>query len=234
MSSKANPHHEYIGSLFVGTLSFIPVPANDELQKYSAQVLQNMPYTRTPPVRMWDENNPVPKSSANRSPIKHVFYVIKENRTYDQVFGDLPAGNGDSSLCLFGRDVTPNEHAMAEEYVLLDNYYEDAEVSADGHNWSMAAYATDYVEKTWPTQTGGRGGEYVYETEGITTPSSGYIWDDCNRNNVSFRNYGEFVSEEDTANGASRVKAAGLLNRTSPDYRGWDLLYPDVNRERSG
>ena len=105
----------------------------------------------------------------------------------------MPQGNGDSTLCLFGRDVTPNQHALAEEFALLDNYYEDAEVSADGHNWSMAAYATDFVEKTWPTYYGGRGGEYVYEQEGIASPSAGYIWDNCIRHNVSFRNYGEFL-----------------------------------------
>ena len=230
MSSRANPNHEYIGSLFVGTLSMIPVPGKAQLEKYSSQVLQNTPLTRTTPVRVWEADNPIPKSADINSPIKHVIYVIKENRTYDQVFGDIPTGNGDSSLCLFGRDVTPNEHAMAEEFVLLDNYYEDAEVSADGHNWSMAAYATDFVEKTWPTQYGGRGGEYVYEQEGTSTPSAGYIWDDCNRNKVSLRNYGEFVFDEDTAQGASRIKAAGLMNRTSPDYRGWDLSYPDVQR----
>ncbi len=230
MISKANPHHEYIASLLVGTLSFIPAPSKEDLAKYSAQVFQNTPLTRTYSAQTWDEENPVPKSRSTRSPIKHVFYIIKENRTYDQVFGDLSQGNGDSALCLFGRDVTPNHHALAEEFALLDNYYEDAEVSADGHNWSMAAYATDFVEKTWPTFYGGRGGEYVYEKDGITSPSNGYIWDDCVRHNVSLRNYGEFVDEEDTANGTSRVKASGLLTKTSPSYRGWDLDYSDVKR----
>jgi hypothetical protein len=146
------------------------------------------------------------------------------------VFGDLPQGNGDSSLCLFGRDITPNHHALAEEFALLDNYYEDAEVSADGHNWSMAAYASDFVEKTWPTLYGGRGGEYVFEKEGISSPSAGYIWDNCIRHSVSLKNYGEFIYEDDTTNGKSRVKASGLLGRTSPNYRGWDLEYPDVKR----
>jgi YVTN family beta-propeller protein len=230
MMSKANPNHEYIASLLKGALSFIPVPSEKELEKYSAEVVQNTPLTRAHPVQVWDENNPIPKTQGRSSPIKHVFYIIKENRTYDQVFGDLRKGNGDSSLCIFGEDVTPNHHALAEEYALLDNYYEDAEVSADGHNWSMAAYATDFVEKIWPTSYGGRGGEYVYEKEGITSPSMGYIWDDCIRHNVSLRNYGEFIYEDDTANGKSRVKASGLLTRTSPAYRGWDLDYPDVKR----
>lgn len=230
MSSRANPKREYIASMFKGTLSFIPVPSNADLRRYSATVAENTPLTRPHPAPVWEEDNPIPKSDAVSSPIKHVFYVIKENRTYDQVFGDLPRGNGDSSLCLFGRTVTPNQHAIAEEFALLDNYYEDAEVSADGHNWSMAAYATDFVEKTWPTLYGGRGGEYVYEKEGITSPAAGYIWDNCNRHRVSLRNYGEFIYEDDTANGKPRVKAAGLLGRTSPAYRGWDLQYPDVKR----
>ena len=233
MRSMPNPHHEYIGSLFVGTLSFIKVPTAEELVRYSAQVVENTPITRSRPGEVWSDENPIPRTPVVHSPIKHVFYFIKENRTYDQVFGDLPEGNGDSSLCIFGRDVTPNEHALAEEFALLDNYYEDAEVSADGHNWSMGAYATDFVEKTWPTEYGGRGGEYVYEQEGTTTPSAGYIWDDCNRNSVSLRNYGEFVDDEDTTPGASRVKAAGLVNRTAPGYRGWDLSYPDVRRAQA-
>ena len=104
--------------------------------------------------------------------------MIKENRTYDQVLGDMKAGNGDASLCLFGEDVTPNQHALAREYVLLDNFYVDAEVSADGHNWSMAAYATDYVEKTWPTNYSQRGRTYDYEgSKKIARPTKGYIWD---------------------------------------------------------
>ena len=92
------------------------------------------------------------------SPIKYVFYIIKENRTYDQVLGDMPEGNGDTSLVLFGENITPNQHKLAREFVLLDNFYVDGEVSADGHNWSIGAYANDYLEKTWPTSYGGRGG----------------------------------------------------------------------------
>ena len=84
----------------------------------------------------------------DKSPIKYVFYVVKENRTYDQVLGDMPGGNGDTSLVLFGERITPNHHNLAKEFVLLDNFYVDGEVSADGHNWSHGAYATDFLEKT--------------------------------------------------------------------------------------
>ncbi len=100
------------------------------------------------------------------SPIKYVFYIIKENRTYDQVLGDMKEGNGDTSLGLFGEKITPNLHALAKEFVLLDNFYVDAEVSADGHNWSMGAYATDYLEKTWPTGYGDRGGTMMEKATG--------------------------------------------------------------------
>ncbi len=105
-----------------------------------------------------EAGNPIPLKVGEPSPIKYVFYIIKENRTYDQVLGDMPEGNGDTSLVLFGEKITPNQHALAREFVLLDNFYVDGEVSADGHNWSLGAYATDYLEKTWPTSYGGRGG----------------------------------------------------------------------------
>ena len=143
-----NPHVEYIGSLLTGTLSLIGEPTTPELARYSQAVYDNTPRPAAESDAA-DDANPIALGA--RSPIKHVFYVIKENRTYDQVFGDMKEGNGDASLCLFGEDVTPNHHALARQFVLLDNFYCDAEVSADGHNWSMGAYATDYVEKTWPT-----------------------------------------------------------------------------------
>jgi hypothetical protein len=134
------------------------------------------------------------------SPIKHVFYVIRENRTYDQVLGDLPQGNGDPNLTLFGEDVTPNAHALAREFVLFDNFYVDAEVSNDGHAYSMAAYATDAVEKLWPTLYGQRGGLYLSEGGheirnnygNLAAPADGYIWDFATRAGVSVRSYGEF------------------------------------------
>ena len=110
-----------------------------------------------------------------------VIYIIKENRTYDQVFGDLPQGNGDARLCLFPERVTPNHHQLAREFVLLDNFYADAEVSADGHEWSMGAYATDFLEKMWPMNYGhNRSGKFPYPAEGyfpIAAPAGGYLWD---------------------------------------------------------
>ncbi len=209
LSSKANPlgpkpgidandeTSQYIGSLFSGTLSIIAFPDNEKLSQYSSQVFQNTPYVNKKSVK--NNQNVISETfnGVKSKKIKHVFYIIKENRTYDQVFGDIPAGNGDSSLCLFPEKITPNQHKLAKEFTLFDNFYVDAEVSADGHNWSTSAYATDYVEKTWPVYYGGRGGSYDYEGgKKIASPSSGYIWNQVIDKNLGFRNYGEFVNAE--------------------------------------
>src|SRR5262249_42285539 len=132
---------------------------------------------------------------------KHVFYVIRENRTYDQVLGDLDRGNGDPTLTLFGSDVTPNAHALAMEFGVLDNFYVDAEVSYDGHAFSTSAYATDLVEKFWPTNYASRGAIYLSEGTGpqrnaygnVAAPLNGYLWDAAERQHVTYRNYGEFA-----------------------------------------
>jgi phospholipase C len=170
--------------------------------------------------------NPIPMKVGDPSPIRHVFYILKENRTYDQVLGDDPRGNGDTSLCLFPKNITPNEHVLAAEFVLLDNFYVDAEVSADGHNWSMAAYANDYIEKTWPTNYGGRGGNYDYSgNRRIAFPKNGFIWDNCVRHNITLRNYGEFADE-----GPPPLRQ--LANHTCASYPGWNLDILDTLREK--
>jgi phospholipase C len=176
-------------------MSIIPEPDGKKLAVYSAMVYKNTPY------RQEKINSPqetmgtaIPVGPGHNSPIKYVFYVIKENRTYDQVLGDVAEGNGDTSLVLFGKTITPNQHQLVKDFVLLDNFYVDGEVSADGHNWSMGAYATDYLEKTWPSSYGGRGGDY--DSEGnrkIANNKDGFIWDFCARQGVSYRTYGEFA-----------------------------------------
>jgi YVTN family beta-propeller protein len=194
MGSTANSRLQYIGGLFKGSLSFIPIPKPEELKTYTKQVYANTPFNGERTLLADGEvGNPIPRKLGEKSPIKHVFYIIKENRTYDQVLGDIPSGNGDSSLTLFGKNITPNQHNFAKDYVLLDNFYVDAEVSADGHNWSMAAYATDIVEKTWPTSYGNRGGSTTFEGGRVVTyPKDGFIWDYCQRAGVTYRSYGEF------------------------------------------
>jgi YVTN family beta-propeller protein len=218
---------QYIGGLFTGTMSIIPEPDDKTLGVYSSQVYQNTPYTKTGELQARGEpGNPIPMKVGDPSPIKYVFYVIKENRSYDQVLGDVKEGNGDSSLVLFGKTVTPNQHAIASEFVLLDNFYVDGEVSADGHNWSMGAYADDYLEKTWPTSYGDRGGDYDAEgNREIANNKAGFIWDDCRRAGVSYRTYGEFADDY-------KPNIPSLKGHYCPYYTGWDLGVRDTVRFR--
>jgi DNA-binding beta-propeller fold protein YncE/phospholipase C len=218
---------QYIGSLFLGTLSTILQPNVDELAAYSKVVYENTPYTKEKEMMAEGEkDNPIPMKVGDKSPIKYVFYIIKENRTYDNVLGDMKEGNGDANLCIFPEKITPNQHSIARNFVLLDNFYCDAEVSADGHNWSTAAYATDFVEKTWVSSYGRRGGNYDFEGQReIAFPKGGFIWDYCKRQNVSYRTYGEFA-DGDKANYKT------LVGHICPGYSSWDLKYQDVRREK--
>ncbi len=216
---------QYIGGLFKGTLSIIDIPNEATLNQYSKTVYQNTPYTKEREMlTIGEEGNPIPQKVGDSSPIKYVFYVVKENRTYDQVLGDIKEGNGDASLCLFPEKVTPNQHALVKNFVLLDNFYVDAEVSADGHNWSMAAYANDYVEKTWPTSYGSRGGKYEYEgTRKIAFPKDGFIWDHCKRAGITYRTYGEFADD-----GKANIPA--LEKHYCKNYSGYNLDVTDNTR----
>src|SRR5262249_5410148 len=181
---------QYIGALLTGALSVVPVPDAAALAAYTATVHRVTPPMETgPPARAEGTpasgSSPIPRKPGGATPLRHVFYVIRENRTYDQIFGDLPKGNGDASLCLFGEETTPNAHALAREFVQLDNFYVNAEVSADGHSYSTAAYATDVIEKTWPMNYAGRGGKCLTDARGelrtaygnVSTPAIGYLWD---------------------------------------------------------
>ena len=233
--SFANPQGQHIGGLMEGSLSIIPFPDDKALKEHTQQVYRNTPYKQAELLQTsFTGKSVIPNKVGQPSPIKHVIYIIKENRTYDQVFGDIPEGNGDSSLCLFGDEVSPNHHKLAREFVLFDNFYVNAEVSADGHNWSMAAYATDYVEKTWPANYGGRGGEYDFEgTEPTGRPGAGYIWTACARNRVSYRMYGEFINPPDEKGTPAKPRDPAIGKNFSPTYRGWDLDYSDVDRYKA-
>lgn len=216
---------QYIAGLFKGTMSIINIPAANQLAVYSQAVYKNSPYSKErETISKGEMGNPVPMKVGDKSPVKYVFYIIKENRTYDQVLGDVKNGNGDTSLVLFGEKITPNQHKLVNEFVLLDNFYCDGEVSADGHNWSMGAYATDFLEKTWPTSYGGRGG--IYSAEGnraIANNKGGFIWDHCNRNKVSFRTYGEFADNY-------KPNLPVLKDHLCPYYTGFDLSIRDTTR----
>ncbi|MGZ6970922.1 MAG: alkaline phosphatase family protein, partial [Thermoanaerobaculia bacterium] len=218
-----------------GSVSRIEVPPDRKLAALTTRAYANRrPAARGAlPVRA---SAVVPAAPGGSSPIRHVVYVIRENRTYDQVLGDLPKGNGDPSLVLFGRDVTPNAHALAEEYVTLDNFYCDAEVSADGHNWSMGAYATDFVEKLWPPNYGSHGFSYLFEgNDPAAYPTNGYLWDAAARAGLSLRNYGEFTGvasewEVPQEAGLSQGQEGALKGNTSPYYPGFDTEILDNAR----
>lgn len=230
---------EYIGSLFQGTMNVVELASGEkfeqQLKEYTARVFECLPLAaRTNAVRAAD--NPIPDlAAAGQSPIKYCVYIIKENRTYDQVLGDLPRGNGDPTLCLFPRNITPNHHHLAEEFVLLDNFYVDAEVSADGHEWTMGAYATDFVEKMWPLSYGHNSihKKYHYPSEGnfpIATPAGGYLWDRAKEAGVTYRSYGEFVSNPKKHDLPATSRVPALREHFDPFYWGFDVKYPDISR----
>jgi DNA-binding beta-propeller fold protein YncE len=228
---------QYIGGLFTGTLSTIPMPTSKQMAAYSKTVYECSPVKKDDPeaVKIGTEiaaDNPIPRKVGDSSPITHCIYIIKENRTYDQVFGDMPEGNGDPSICLFPEDVTPNHHALVRDFVLLDNFYVESEVSADGHEWSMGAYATDFVERTWPL--GYRGDKRVpYTSEGvfaIAKPAGGYLWDRAKAKNLTYRSYGEFIENGLTPNDPATTKIEALQGHFDPKFRSYDLDYPDIKR----
>jgi YVTN family beta-propeller protein len=189
------------------------------LTGWTRETMMNTPYrdllleTARPPVHA----SVIPAQVGSASPIKHVIYIIKENRTYDQVLGDLSQGDGDPQLTIFGRDVTPNEHAIAEQFVLLDHLFVDGEVSATGHSWSDAAYATDFAEKRWPVVYSGRGNSALTNAY---APRAGFIWDSCARKGLTYRSYGEYGVQ---VSGGQQLEeapgASGLFGHYAQGYR---------------
>ena len=238
-NNVADPTVEYIGRLFHGTLSVIDLPSRarfeEQLRDLTAQAYRSAPLRADAGITSpRPEKNPIPAAIGQPGPIKYVIYIIKENRTYDQVLGDIHEGNGDARLCLFPEKVTPNEHQLAREFVLLDNFYAEAEVSADGHEWSMGAYATDFVEKMWPLMYGhNKPKKYAYPAEGnfpIATPAGGYLWDRAKEAGVSYRSYGEFVDLTVPSTQPSTTLVKSLKGHIDPGFPGFDLDYPDTKR----
>jgi DNA-binding beta-propeller fold protein YncE len=230
---------EYIGGLLQGTVAFIPLPAEkDRATQFGTWT--KTAYACSPldaaasPRGTRPEGSPIPAKVGDPSPIKNVIYIIKENRTYDQIFGDLEIGNGDPRLCIFPEEVTPNAHALAREFVLFDNLFADGEVSADGHEWSMGAYATDFVEKFWPMSYGHNyRKKYDHPAEGrypAAFPVNGYLWNRAAEAGVSYRSYGEFCNSPRGSPILSETTLPILKGHIDPYYRAWDLDYPDVKR----
>ncbi len=178
----------------MGSVSIIPIPDEKHLVEMTKTVQKNNTFVQNL-VAVKSDNKlkskvPVPQIPSQVSHFKHVVYIIKENRTYDQVFGDMPQGNGDINLVHFGRDVTPNHHKLAETFVLLDNFYCSGILSADGHQWTDEAYVTDYLEKFFGDFTR----SYPYDgDDALAYASSGFIWDNVLSHGLTFRDYGEFM-----------------------------------------
>jgi YVTN family beta-propeller protein len=199
------PAYDYIGRTLEGSLSFIDRPNAAQMAAHTQQVRRNSPYTpwqfHLAPVR---STSVIPDQVGQPCPIKYVLYIIKENRTYDQVLGDMkdaqghPIGNGDPNLTIYGEDVTPNHHQIARGYVLLDNLYCNGEVSVDGHSWCDAAIATDYNQRSWIISYSKHG--KLPGNEEMENPAAGYLWDLCKRHGVSFKNYGEGAQRVPSSN----------------------------------
>ena len=235
------PSQYTLGQL-TGTIATIAIPTagSPALAAYSSRVAA---------ANLWDGRRTL--STRPFPPIQHVVYIIKENRTYDQILGDLPQADGDSSLLFFPRAVTPNHHALAERFGIFDRFFVNAEVSADGHNWSTAAYATDYVEKTVQSNYSNRGRNYDYEgtnrtdldldrngdatpVDDVNEPANGYLWDLAQRGGITFRDYGEFVIGVPATNGGHSQTYRGLkpflVPNTNPDFAGFALTIQDQRR----
>lgn len=225
--SHANPsftartfRRQYVAALLTGSVRAIPRAAFDASS--TAAVVANIP-----------EPVPTPEQTVVRAngPIKHIIYIIKENRTYDQVLGDIAGANGDPKLTMFGEAITPNQHAFARRFGTFDNTYANAQVSADGHNWSTAAFANDYLERYWPVYYGRRRTLYDFEDGAVaSTPRNGYLWDDADAHHVSLRDYGEFTSYAVIGGGFVTTSMPGLKGKIDERYAPFDLQVSDETR----
>lgn len=234
---------------FSGTVQRVTIPTRQQLARYTAQVKRD---ARVPQIlRAWERAQtgkkpvPVPGRTGEPSVFEHVVYIIKENRTYDQVFGDIGKGDSEPSLCVFGRDVTPNHHALAEQFVLLDNYYCNGVNSADGHAWSTEGNATAYLERSF----GGWTRSYPFGDDPLSYSSSGFLWDHVLAAGLSFRNYGEmdyagpepanasfsniyqdYVSGKRSIRFTQNIEVENLRRYSCRNYPGWNMRIPDVLR----
>jgi len=247
--------HQYHGSL-----SLAPLPDSATLAHLTAQVEVNLrrdaiEHSRLP-ARANQPPRVIPERIGEPSLIRHVVYIIKENRTYDQVLGDMPEGNGDPELCIFGEHITPNQHALAREFVLLDNTFCCGILSADGHQWSTAAFSSDYLEKSfagWPRSYPDGMGED--EADALSYSSAGFLWDHALARGIRLRNYGEFCQPKVRWRDAQRegqpdfracyqawrdetddvvfeceASIASLVSHSPSGYVGWEMSVPDQYR----
>src|SRR5438034_1332785 len=225
----ANPDGKYIGNVIAGSVSIVPASDSTTLARYTREVYALSPYSNA---RL---RGVAPDRLTARPPVRHVVYIIRENRTYDQVLGDLPQGNGDPHLAIFNDSITPNAHAIARRFVLFDNFYVDGEVSADGHDWSDRAFAGDYNEKTWPHIYSNRRKWDLTNGEDLATPRDSYLWDAAKRKGLWVVNFGELTESDDedwSATRRARTNIPGLKDITVPEYPGFVLGIADTTRAR--
>jgi phospholipase C len=228
----------YVAHIQTGTVSFVAKISDADLSGYTDTVIRNSPYRDELIYGPIDDAQVTyfARTPEHASPIQHVIYVIKENRTYDQVLGDLEKANGDKNLNLFGEQITPNLHQLARQFVTFDNFYENADVSAEGHNWANAAIAPDFTMKMWPNEYARRSRIYAFEGgEPANLPPAGYLWDNALQAGLTVRDYGEWVSsvplaQATAAKQVDKIKDPALVSHVDLSYRGFDLNYPDVNR----
>ena len=233
-----DPRREYVGNLQTGTMSVIAPLTAESLGQYTKSTLALSPYSDSKlDVADFADDNVIYSKPGRPSPIEHVIYIIKENRTYDQVLGKIGKGNSDATLDLFDENTAPNHYKLAREFVLFDNFYVNADVSADGHNWAMAGIAPDYTQKFWPSSYAKRRNFYDYEGgEPANTPPAGYIWSNAAAAGLTVRNYGHQVNNKKVAGPDGMqidgVRDPSLASITNRRYRGFDLDYPDVERAK--
>ena len=211
---------QYIADLVRGSLSIIPLPDAAGLGAATAKVMSLSPYSN-PELRQAPPDLPG---------VRHVVYVIRENRTYDQVLGDVKRGNGDAKLAIFNDSVTPNAHALTSRFVLFDNFYVDGEVSADGHQWTDRAFAGEYNEKTWPAIYSNRRDWDVDDGSDLANPHGAYLWDAARRAGLWTVNFGEAVFPDSSGKHVSAM--TGLQGITVPEFPGFELNIRDTTRAR--
>jgi YVTN family beta-propeller protein len=225
-----NDFSQYVGSMIMGTLSDIQVPDRDALARYTATVRRDDRFDRAGEDMTADRV--VPARPGDATPIKHVLYIVKENRTYDQVYGSLGKGNGDPSLNLFGDESAPNQRALARRFVTLDNFYADGAVSSDGWEWATASESNSYNEHLWPVAYSGRGRADDVYTNQATDPGKitgdSRIWDRLDNAGISYRNYGMWAGGPLPA----RVfpTEPRLASHTDPNFAALDLTITDNSR----
>ncbi len=227
---------EYVPAIQTGTASVINTFTSKELDEYTHTVIANSPYHDS----LLDDasipaNIPIPSRKGEPTPIKHVILLMKENRTYDQVLGDMKEGNGDPALVLFGEKITPNHHKLARDFVLLDNFYVNADVSEDGLYWTTSAIAPDSNQRTWPMEYAGRThADYGDTLEGARSAPGGFLWNKAAEAGVSFYNYGFFAKNlshpPDSGIQIRDVADPVLKPHTSYYFRQHDRSFSDINR----